>query len=72
MAPFEKVTPKQYGLLLRPWITNDILKKCDEKNKLLKLIKDESNPDFLAALRLEYKNLRNSITNEKRANKRLI
>ena len=70
MAPFEKVTPKQYGLMLRPWITNDILKKCDEKNKLLKMIKNESDPDFLTALRQQYKNLRNAITNEKRANKK--
>ena len=30
MAPFEKVTQKQYSLMLKPWITNDILKKCDE------------------------------------------
>ena len=31
MAPLEKVTPKQYRLMLKPWITSDILKKCDEK-----------------------------------------
>ena len=72
MAPFEKVTPKQYGLMLRPWITNDILKKCDEKNKLLKMMKNESDPVSLTALRQQYKNLRNSITNEKRANKKVF
>ena len=70
MAPFEKVTQKQYSLMLKPWITNDILKKCDEKNKLLKLIKDESDPVLLATLRQQYKNIRNSITNEKRTNER--
>ena len=34
------------------------------------MIKDEYNPNLLAALRLGYKNLRNSITNEKRSNKK--
>ena len=42
----------------------------DEKNKILKLIKDESDPVELATLRLRYKYLRNSITNEKRSNKK--
>ena len=70
MAPFEKVTKKQYSLMLKPWITHDILKKCDEKNKLLKQIKDESDPLLLTTLRQQYKNIRNSITNEKRANKK--
>ena len=37
MAPLKKVTLKQYRLMLKPWITKDILKKCDERNNLLKL-----------------------------------
>ena len=56
--------------MLKPWITNDILKKCDEKNKLLKQIKDESDPDLLATFRQQYKHIRTMITNEKRANKK--
>ena len=56
--------------MLKPWITHDILKKCDEKNKLLKQIKDESDPLLLTTLRQQYKNIRNSITNEKRTNKK--
>ena len=44
MAPLKKVTLKQYRLMIKPWITKDILKKCDEKNNLLKLIKEESDP----------------------------
>ena len=70
MAPFQKVTPKQYRLMLKPWITSDILKKCDEKNKLLKHMKNESDPVLLANLRNQYKILRNSITIEKRTNKK--
>ena len=56
--------------MLKPWITNDILKKCDERNKLLKQIKNESDPFLLITLRQQYKNIRNSITNEKRTNKK--
>ena len=69
MAPFEKVTQKQYRLMLKPWITNEILKKCDEKNKLLKSIKNETDSALLINLRQQYKQLRNSITIEKQANK---
>ncbi len=70
MAPFKKVTLKQYRLMLKPWITKEILKKCDERNKLLKLIKEESEPDKIVALRKEYKILRNKITDEKRNSKK--
>ena len=71
MAPFEKVTPKNYRLMLKPWITSDILKKCDERNDLLKKIKSETDPIVLSNLRQQYKMLRDSITNEKRENKRV-
>ena len=64
------MTPKQYRHMLKPWISKEILKKCDEKNKLLKIIKSESDPVILAPFRSQYKNLRNSITNEKRTNKK--
>ena len=70
MAPFKKVTLKQYRLMLKPWITKDILKKCDERNKLLKLLKQESDPDKIVSLRKEYKTLRNKITDEKRNSKK--
>ena len=70
MAPFEKVTQKQYRLMLKPWITSDILKKCEEKNKLLKSIKNETNPVLISNLRQQYKTLRNSITIEKRINRK--
>ena len=70
MAPLEKVTLKSYRLMLKPWITADILKKCDERNDLLKQIKSESDPIVLAHLRQQYKTLRNSITYDKQANKK--
>ena len=30
MAPSKQVTLKQFRLMLKPWITRDILRKCDE------------------------------------------
>ena len=56
--------------MLKPWITPEILKKCDERNKILKLIKDETNPTLLLDLRQRDKNLQNIITIEKRKNKK--
>ena len=56
--------------MLKPWITADILKKCDERNDLLKQIKSETDPIVLARLRQQYKTLRNSITHDKQANKK--
>ena len=54
MAPLKKVTLKQFRLMVKPWITKDILKKCDERNNLLKIIKDESDPVKIVTLRMEY------------------
>ena len=56
--------------MLKPWITEDILKKCDDRNDLLKRIKSESDETVLANLRQQYKTLRNSITNAKQENKK--
>ena len=65
MAPLEKVTLKKYTLMLKPWITTEILKKCEESHEVLKLLKDESDPTMLLNLRKRSKNLQNVITVEK-------
>ena len=70
MAPLEKVTLKKYRLMLKPWITPEILKKCDERNNILKLIKDETDPTLLLDLRRRDKILQNCITSEKRKSKK--
>ena len=70
MAPFKKVTLKQYRLMLKPWISKDILKKCDERDNLLRLISAEIDPAKIITLRHDYKDLRNRITAEKRASKK--
>ena len=70
MAPSKQVTLKQFRLMLKPWITRDILRKCDERDKLLKEIKDENDPIRKKILRTNFNMLRNQITKEKRQNKK--
>ena len=70
MAPSKQVTLKQFRLMLKPWITKDILKKCDERDNLLKEIKSESDPVRIKILRTNFNALRNQITKEKRQGKK--
>ena len=35
-APFKKVTKKEMKLLSKPWISNEILKKCKDRDSILK------------------------------------
>ena len=56
--------------MLKPWITNDILRKCDERDSLLKDIKNETDPVKVESLRKDYKLVRNKITQEKRDSKK--
>ena len=51
-------------------ITNDILRKCNERDSLLKDIKNETDPVKIESLRKDYKLLRNKITQEKRDSKK--
>ena len=44
MVPTKQVTLKQFRLMLKPWITKDILKKCDERDSLLNELKSEDDP----------------------------
>ena len=70
MSPYKKVTPKEYRLMLEPWITTDILDKCKERDKLLKEILKEDDPTIVKILREKYNKMRNEITNEKRSSKK--
>ena len=56
--------------MLKPWITKDILRKCNERDSLLKDIKNETDPVKIESLRKDYKSLRNKITQEKRDRKK--
>ena len=70
MSPFKQVTLKEYRLMLKPWITTEILNKCKERDKLLKEITKEKDQTKIKSLREEYNKMRNQITNEKRKNKK--
>ena len=65
MVPSRQVTLKQFRLMLKPWITKDILKKCDERDSLLKELKEENDPIRKKILRTNYNALRNQVTKEK-------
>ena len=56
--------------MIKPWITKDILRKCNERDSLLKDIKNEIDPVKIESLRKDYKLLRNKITQEKRDSKK--
>ena len=69
-APYRKLTRKELELTQKPWITNSILKKCKQRNALLKKISKSTNQASSAILRSDYKALRNEITAEKRRSKK--
>ena len=56
--------------MLKPWITTDILNKCKERDKLLKDIMEENDPNRIKDLREKYTKMRNEITSEKRQSKK--
>ena len=56
-------------LMLKPWITNDILRKCNGRDSLLKDIKTKTDQVKIESLRKDHKFLRNKITQEKRDSK---
>ena len=57
-------------LMLKPWISKEILQKCKERDSLLKCISYEDDPVLICNLRNAYKKLRNEITKDKRDSKK--
>ena len=70
-APYKKVTKNEYKLMLKPWITNEILHKCKKRDSILKSISKEIDLNQKVILRDEYKKLRNEITKDKRDSKKV-
>ena len=70
IAPYKKVSGKEYRLMTKPWISESILKRCEERDNILKRIKNESDSVIVQSLRQQYKTLRNGITSEKRLSKK--
>ena len=54
MAPYKKVTRKEYKLMLKPWITKEILQKCKIRDSLIKSISKENDPAQITSLRIDY------------------
>ena len=69
LAPFKKVTKNEYKLMLKPWISKEILQKCKNRDSILKNISRENDLVKKLNLRNDYKKLRNEITKEKRESK---
>ena len=70
MAPWKKLTLKEFRLSLKPWITKEILIKTKERDKLLKKIKNENDPEIKTILKENYKLIRNEITRDKQKSKK--
>ena len=71
MAPYRKVTKKEIQLMMKPWITKEILEKCNRRDSLLKNIYAENDNGKLTILLNDYKKLRNEITKDKRESKKV-
>ena len=71
MAPDHEISKKELKLMLKPWITKQILAKCDKRDDLLKKFKNEKNKETAAQIYKEYKTLRNQITSDKRRGKKV-
>ena len=70
MAPLKKVTLKEQRLMLKPWITRDILGKCKKRDILLNEMRNEKDTLKKIELRRQYKILRNRVNEEKRQGKK--
>ena len=70
MAPYKKLTRKEYGLKMSPWITNGILVSMRERDLLYKKFAKEKNPTLKAAHHLKFKTYRNRIVNLIRESKK--
>ena len=70
MAPYRKVIKKEFQLMMKSWITKEILEKYNRKVSLLKSISVGNDNDKLTILHNDYKTLRNEITKDKRDSKK--
>ena len=44
-----EVSQKELKLMLKPWITQEVLKKCDQRDELLKKYKNEKKNPVIAS-----------------------
>ena len=65
-----RLTKKEYNLMLKPWITNLILRNCIKRDSILRSISQEKDLGKLISLQNNYKKLRNEITKGKHSSKK--
>ena len=70
MAPYKKVTKKEFKLMTKPWISKEILNKCRQRDSILKSITMENDAQKIISIKNDYKKLRNEITKIKRDSKK--
>ena len=61
-VPLRKLSAKQFKQRFKPWITNDILNKIKDKNKILKKFCKAKNPIRKEELNTQFKRLKNEIS----------
>ena len=69
--PLRKLTHKEYKCRFKPWITDLLLDKIENKNKAFrKYMNSKGNPEVKEYLKTNYKNITNEITNLTRQSKK--
>ena len=69
--PLRKVLQKEYKKRFKPWITDRVLSKINEKNQALKdLIINNNNPITKEQLNWNFKTLKNEVTNRTKQSKK--
>ena len=68
--PLRKITHKEFKQKYKPWISNDILSKIKEKNKIFKKYLNSKNDIRKGELYESFKKLKNDITHETRFSKK--
>ena len=66
LAPYRKLTKKEFKLKSKPWISNEILQKIHERDKLLDNYSNVKDLNRKINLLKDYNILRNTITRMKR------
>ena len=60
--PLKKLSSKQFKQRFKPWITNEVLNKIKEKNKVLNKLVKSKNPIRTKELSSQFKTLKNEIS----------
>ena len=68
--PLRKLTKKEYKRRFKPWITDKIFEKMNNKNKAFKKYMNCKDPHIKENLKTEFKTIKNELTNLTRQSKK--